>query len=73
MPVAKKQPTRKTLKRGRDWDAWAWKYHADDVYRKANEPFWPWTEEVKPVHGHSVKGKWVRVKFAEVPAAKKGE
>ena len=68
------KPKRKQLKRGRDWDAWAWKYHkserigdwGDDVY-----DLLVWS--TKPGHKMSRKGRWVRVLFAEVPTAKKGE
>ena len=73
MPVTK-QPKRKRLVRGRDWHAWAWKYHkservgewGDDVY-----DLLVWRE--KPGHKMSRKGRWVHVKFTEVPARKTGE
>lgn len=74
MKASKKQPKRKRLKRGRDWrdwHAWAWKYGKLDL-----QELWAFswrTAFARPRHKFSLHGKWVRVKFIEVPAAKKGE
>ena len=72
MPATKKQPKRKRLKRGRDWHAWAWKYGKKDL-----QELWVfgwWTEFNRPPRKKlSPHGRWVRVKFTEVPAAKKGD
>ena len=72
MPVIKKQPTRKRLKRGRDWHAWAWKYGKGDLQE---EWVFGWrTEFTKPLRNRmSLHGQWVRVLFTKVKAAKKGE
>ena len=71
MAVAK-QPKRKGLKRGRNWHAWAWKYGKGDLQEE-----WVFgcrTEFDRPPRKRlSPHGKYVRVKFAEVPAVKKGE
>ena len=61
--MAKTRTTRKRLKRGRDWHAWAWRPGA------ACDPwefFWPTESGTKPKTKPSQGGKWVRVKFVEV-------
>ena len=59
-----KPATKKRLKRRRDWHAWAWR--ADDGRLSL------WGYYIKPKWKPYGKGKWVRVKFVEVPAKKRG-
>ena len=76
MPTTKKQPTRKRLKRGRDWHAWAFRHDDDDGCLQNTHPdglSW-WAEGTIPLAlRNRSEGKWVRVLFTEVKASKKGE
>ena len=68
MPVVKKQPTRKRLVRGRDWHAWAWKPDKGVLLN-----FALLCQDSEQEYRRGVKGRWVRVLFTEVPAAKRSK
>ncbi len=65
----RKASTSKRLKRVRDWQAWAWRFE---------DGFFAFTlaeEEEKPTYkfANDEGGKWVRVRFVEVPPRKRGD
>ena len=74
MPATKKQPKQKRLKRGRDWHAWAWRLGKEDDWpKKDHGMLFCFADAERPKKKPTTKGRWVRVKFTEVPAVKKGD
>ena len=71
----RKTPTKKRLVRGRDWHGWAWKTDAGNFhfYAIGGDPRLHPGPAPKGYVCRSVSGgKWVRVKFVEVPPRKRG-
>lgn len=59
---------RKRLLRGRDWDGYAFKFPEYEGQPESQWVFCHWAEIEKPAGPHPTDdGKWVRVKFVEVP------
>ena len=73
MTVAKKKTTKKRLKRGRDFDAWAFKLDPGQWFVSASCRFWWEARFSKPLRPllPEATGQWVRIKFEEVAVTEK--